>query len=61
VAALGLIDPVGTKLSDDANPLGTPPTFSPSILVLFVYAAVCALGAFLLWRSVRNRPAGWVL
>ena len=57
VALVGVFDPTGTKLADDGDPFGVPPTLSESILVLAVYASVCAVGIFLLWRAFRKQSA----
>ena len=54
-AVIGIIDPVGAKLSDDADPFGVPRSLFHSLLVLAVYVGVCAAGAFLLWSSFRKR------
>lgn len=55
VAVLGIIDPVGTQLSDDADPFGAPPTLLNAILVCLTYLGIGLAGLFLLWRS-RRKP-----
>jgi hypothetical protein len=57
VAILGIIDPAGAKLSDDADPFGAPPIFLNAILVCFTYFGIGLAGLFLLWRSLRKRGA----
>lgn len=46
---IGMIDPVGTKMSDDADPLGTPPSFTDSLFVTMAYATVFLLGLCLIF------------
>lgn len=52
VAALSVIDPVGVKLADDADPLGTPDPWYVGILIASVYAACAVVGVWLLrfWK-----------
>jgi hypothetical protein len=47
VHVIGLLDPVGSKLSDDGDPFGTPPPASESIIALVVCAALVVLGVWL--------------
>jgi hypothetical protein len=56
VSLLAIIDPVGTKMSDDGDPFGTPPSIMSCLVLLAVFVAVSALGAYLLsrLRSSRN-------
>jgi hypothetical protein len=57
VALLSIFDPVARKMADDGDPFGTPQSLLSSLLILFVYVAVSAAGAFLVWRSARKPPA----
>ncbi len=57
VSLLAVLDPVGTKMSDDADPFGTPPSFFSSLSILLVYLGVSGVGAFVVWRSVRKPSA----
>jgi hypothetical protein len=57
VAILGMIDPAGAKLSDDADPFGAPPTLLNSILVCLTYLGIGFAGLYLLWRSLRKPGA----
>ncbi len=41
---LALADPVGAKMSDDADPLGPPPTTTESMWVLAGYLLMLAVG-----------------
>ena len=57
VGLLCIIDPVGCKMADDADPFGTPPSLLSSLLILLVYLGVSGVGAFLIWKSGRRPPA----
>ena len=57
VALLSILDPVASKLADDGDPFGTPPSQLDSLLILLVYFGVSCVGAFLVWRSGRKLPA----
>jgi protein-S-isoprenylcysteine O-methyltransferase Ste14 len=52
---LAIIDPVGSKAADDADPLGVPPTFLTSVGILGLYIVIAAVGAALLWLCWRRR------
>lgn len=56
-AILGIIDPAGAKLSDDADPFGAPPALLNSILVCLTYMGIGFAGLFLLRRSLRKPGA----
>ena len=45
---IAMIDPVGTKLSDDADPFGVPPTLGESLTVTIIYFSLFAVGFLLL-------------
>lgn len=57
IALLSILDPVASKLADDGDPFGTPPSRLASLLILLVYFGASCVGAFLVWRSGRNPPA----
>ena len=57
VALLSILDPVASKLADDGDPFGTPPSRLDSLLILSVYFGVSCVGAFLVWKSGRKPPA----
>jgi hypothetical protein len=51
VAILGMIDPVGSKMSDDSDPFGsTNGLVVNGILLLIVSMAMLATSAFVIWR-----------
>jgi hypothetical protein len=47
VAVLSMLDPVASKMADDGDPFGNPPSFLDSISILLVYLGVSGVGAFL--------------
>ena len=55
VSLFGIIDPSGSKLADDGDPFGTPPSIVSSLAVLIVYVAITAFGAYLLSRLKGSR------
>jgi len=57
VALFSIVDPVASKMADDGDPFGTPPTLLDSLTILLVYLGVSGVGAFLIWRSVRKPHA----
>lgn len=44
---LSIIDPVGTKMSDDADPFGIPPTFDESLTFTVIFILIFMLGTLL--------------
>jgi hypothetical protein len=62
VGTLSLLDPVGSKMADDADPFGPPPTFTENISVLSVYLVVMILGLWLVFsrrwkkKATHNNP-----
>jgi uncharacterized protein YjeT (DUF2065 family) len=57
VGLLGIIDPVGTKLADDADPFGEPSPRWHGFVIVGVGASLVATGAVLLGKS-RARKRG---
>lgn len=57
VAVFSMLDPVGSKMADDGDPFGTPPSLLDSFLILLVYLGISGIGAFLIWKSVRKPSA----
>jgi hypothetical protein len=47
VALLSIFDPVASKMADDGDPFGTPPSLFSSLVILFIYLCLCGPGAFL--------------
>ena len=54
VAVFSMLDPVASKMADDGDPFGTPPSLLGSLSILLIYLGVSGVGAFLIWRSVRK-------
>lgn len=52
VALVALIDPVGTKMADDADPFGEPPSTTGSLATLAVGCAATVSGG---WFALRRR------
>ncbi len=42
-----IIDPVGSKMADDNDPLGVPPSFGESLFITCVYALIFIIGTWL--------------
>lgn len=47
VELLALVDPVGTKMADDADPFGPPPSAAGSAIGLLASVVIGALGVWL--------------
>jgi hypothetical protein len=45
-----ILDPVGAKMSDDADPFGTPPSRVSSLFMLLLWLVVSGIGTWLLHR-----------
>ena len=54
VSALSLVDPVGSKMADDGDPFGKPPSSQRSWLLAGASTGVLVLGSWLVLR--RQRP-----
>ena len=39
-----LVDPVGTKMADSADPFGTPLSFTETLVLMAIYATLTVLG-----------------
>ncbi len=50
-----IFDPAGSKMADDADPFGTPPSLLSSLVILFISLCICGAGAFLTWSAARKR------
>ena len=57
VSIVAIFDPVGTQMADEGDPFGPPRSLVSSVLILLLYLAVCGVGTFLTWRSVRKPRA----
>ncbi len=50
---IAILDPVGTQLSDDSNPLGTPPTTIESLTITAIYFLILSLGITLIYGTYK--------
>ncbi|MFN2509736.1 MAG: hypothetical protein ABR589_13335, partial [Chthoniobacterales bacterium] len=57
ISVIAIFDPVGTKMADDNDPFGVPPSLSQSVTTLVVCVAVGVLGALLICLACRRRHA----
>lgn len=53
VNAIGMMDPIGAQLSNDADPFGTPPSTDEVVLKIAIGVVIFAIG-FWLTRSKRK-------
>ena len=51
IGIFGIIDPVGAKMADDADPFGVPDTFSESLNITCFYGLIFLFGMWLVLRS----------
>ena len=53
----GLLDPVGALGANDADPYGMPPSAAVAVMWIIGYAALIALGVYMMRRRSRvNHP-----
>lgn len=57
VGIIGIIDPVGTQMSDDSNPFGTPHTFVQSLSETLIFILIFSLGVLLVLTAKRVKEA----
>jgi len=50
ISILTILDPAGTKMADDGDPFGAPPSFWELGTALIVWLVVMILGLFLVFR-----------
>ena len=48
ISIIGMIDPVGAKMSDDNDPFGTPHTLGESVAITLFYLLITAFGVWLM-------------
>jgi len=58
VGIVAIVDPIGTKLADDGDPFGVPPTTTESAFMLLMYLALMSLGVWLSWRGGHTPASG---
>lgn len=54
VGVIAILDPVGTKMADDSDPFGPPPSILGSIVITIVFALIVAGGFVMIWFSDRT-------
>lgn len=47
VGIIAIIDPVGSKMADDSDPFGVPPTFAESFTLTIAFVLIFSLGILL--------------
>lgn len=56
VGLLAVLDPVGSKMSDDSDPFGSTAGSAPfGIVAMVVSLAIIVAGGFMMWRVDRKR------
>ena len=50
---VAMIDPIGSKMADDSNPFGVPPSFIESLSLMLMYLLFFILGLWLVLGSER--------
>jgi hypothetical protein len=48
---VAVLDPVGSKLADDADPLGPPVTITQALMVIVTWALVLCIGIWLISKK----------
>lgn len=48
IGILGLLDPVGSKMADDSDPFGAPPSFLESGLFTLIFLSMAIFGIWLM-------------
>ncbi|MFA6563375.1 MAG: hypothetical protein WCV00_15815 [Verrucomicrobiia bacterium] len=52
---IAIVDPVGTKMADDNDPFGPPPSRLYSVSGLVISAVIGAAGVYLIWKPFHSR------
>ena len=55
VCVLGLMDPVGTKMADDGDPFGAPPSTTSGVIGVGLSLAVVVVGVWLYRRATGDQ------
>jgi hypothetical protein len=54
---LGILDPVGSKMADDPDPFGPPPSTLESVTITLVYISITVFGVWLMtYKSKTAKP-----
>lgn len=54
MGVIAILDPIGTKMADDADPFGAPPSALASIFITISFALVVAVGFGMIWFADRT-------
>lgn len=55
VTFLSVVDPVGTKMSDDADPFGDPSISVPTVIILALVSLMCLIFSGVLFNSLDKK------
>jgi hypothetical protein len=55
IGVISIVDPIGTKMADDGDPFGTPPSLMRSVIITGVFALLADLGLWLVLVSWLKR------
>ena len=58
VALFAIFDPAGSKLADDGDPFGPPPSRAVSVVMFGASIAINIVGMLLIVRSTSKRSGG---
>lgn len=56
VSLLAIADPVGTKMADDNDPFGPPPSRAGSAVTLLVCLGLGLTGGYMIWSVIWPKP-----
>ncbi|NOT46260.1 MAG: hypothetical protein HOP17_00725 [Acidobacteria bacterium] len=51
---IAILDPVGTKMADDPDPFGTPPSRIESALLTLAFAVIAGIGVLIIWVATKK-------
>jgi hypothetical protein len=54
LSVVALLDPVGTKMADDSDPFGTPPSLIESLFSTLISVGIFSLGIWLVVKSSKK-------
>jgi hypothetical protein len=53
---IGILDPVGSKMADDSDPLGPPLPFVQALVLTLIYVGMLCLGIWLICKRSKTTP-----
>jgi hypothetical protein len=51
---IAILDPVGTKMADDADPFGTPPSRISSAVLTLTFVVITGIGVLIIWIATKK-------